>query len=169
MSNTILQIASECIPNKVVTIRVNDKPWVKREIKRMIRKRRRLHDKAKKTNSVVHWASFRQIRNKCVTAIRKAKKEYIDKLANDLRDNILPSKSWWRIAKMFMDNNKKNTIPALLYNNKLYDDDDHKVNILNEYFCNQSIIDDSNIDIPDSDKPNIKFDRLIMFDKLCPL
>ena len=43
-----------CIPNKVITIRPSDPPWIATSIKRHIRKRKRAYKRAKQTNLPIH-------------------------------------------------------------------------------------------------------------------
>jgi hypothetical protein len=49
-----------------------------------IRKRNRVHKKAKFRNLASDWESFRRIRNEIIDMIRVAKKQYIIKLQNSL-------------------------------------------------------------------------------------
>ena len=63
ISNSILAIASECIPNKSITVKPSDPPWITSGLKRQIRKRRRAYRKAKATNQSHHWAKFKRLRN----------------------------------------------------------------------------------------------------------
>jgi predicted RNase H-like nuclease (RuvC/YqgF family) len=48
------------------------------EIKKYIRRKNRIHKKAKKTNAIVQWEKFRKIRNKCNKFILNAKQSYIN-------------------------------------------------------------------------------------------
>ena len=89
VTNNILQAASICIPNKVVTMRSKDKPWMHNEIRKEIRVRNRIHRLAKNTNSATHWANFRKKRNEVTTLIRKAKILYITKLGDKLHEGNL--------------------------------------------------------------------------------
>lgn len=93
-SDIISEHAGSTIPNKTVTIRQTDKPWMRNDIRRLIRKRKRLHKIAKKSNSPQHWTDIRQIRNICVTEIRNAKSDFIKHLSNELISNKVPAKEW---------------------------------------------------------------------------
>ena len=57
-------ITEMCIPNKVITIRPSDPPWITTSIKRHIRKRKRAYKGAKQTNLQIHWTKFRNLRNR---------------------------------------------------------------------------------------------------------
>ena len=51
VTNTIFKAAEIAIPNKTVCIRKHDAPWINGSIRKLIRKRRRLRNKAKRTNN----------------------------------------------------------------------------------------------------------------------
>ena len=68
----ILELSKDCIPNKIVTIQPSDSPWMTSSIKRYIRKRKRAYHRAKQTNFMNDWNTFRRLRNK--TMIRESKK-----------------------------------------------------------------------------------------------
>ena len=72
----ILEAAEKSTPNKLVVIRPNDYPWITCFIKSLIRKRRRLYRKFKKTNKMHHWIRFKALRNKVVNHVRKSKTEW---------------------------------------------------------------------------------------------
>lgn len=74
IASSILKSASESIPNKNVTIRPGDVPWINKEVKQRIRKRNKLHRKAKLSNNALAWEQFRNYRNETTNIIRKNKK-----------------------------------------------------------------------------------------------
>ena len=80
----ILSLIDSCIPNKVVTIRPSDLPWITTAIKRQIRKRKRAYRKAKLTDEDRHWVKFRMLRNKVISMIRESKKSYNKSLSDKL-------------------------------------------------------------------------------------
>lgn len=73
ISSKILELAQLTIPNKIVTIRPSDPPWLHCEIRKMMRKRKRSYDRAKSTNNPNHWAIYRKLRNDTITLVRNAK------------------------------------------------------------------------------------------------
>ncbi|CAC5415948.1 unnamed protein product [Mytilus coruscus] len=60
----LLKTAAESIPNKIITVRKTDPPWINNTIRRAIRKRNRMNKRAKKSNLPEHWSKFRKFRNK---------------------------------------------------------------------------------------------------------
>jgi len=99
ITDVILNAAADTIPNKIVTIRKSDPPWITSYIRKNIRKKNRLHKKAKKSNTAYKWEKFRKQRNKCVDIIRTARDTYY----NDLSDKIISekpgSKNFWTLIK----------------------------------------------------------------------
>ena len=45
--NAVIEIASECIPNKEIKVKASDPPWITSSLKRHIRKRKRAYKRAK--------------------------------------------------------------------------------------------------------------------------
>ena len=71
-------------------------------------------------------------------------------MAEKLRSNSMNANSWWRILKGFIKPTASKTIPPLLdtNNNTLVFDPISKANLLNSFFQEQTLIDDSNNTIP---------------------
>ena len=150
VTDVINQSASLHIPNKVVTIRKNDPPWFNNSIRKIIRCRKRAHRKAKRTNNPDHWAKFRSLRNKSIATIRTCKEHYFNNLTEKLVDENTDPKNWWKVAKLITNiDGPKKEIPPLISNNTLYESDQDKTELFNNYFVAQSTINDDNISPPD--------------------
>ncbi|MCG8078294.1 MAG: hypothetical protein JAY75_18895, partial [Candidatus Thiodiazotropha taylori] len=145
----MLNLAEMCIPNKVVTIRPTDPPWITSTIKRYIRKRKRAYRKAKRTNLTSDWSNFKKLRNKVVSMIRKSKQTLNDNLSNKLKSGNLSSKQWWTILKSFISPKANATIPPLEKDGTVYTDDLDKANILNNFFRDQTLLENVNASLPD--------------------
>ena len=52
LTNQLTKLAKKHIPNKLITARQTDPPWLCNNIKKLMRKRKRLYDKYKRTNSI---------------------------------------------------------------------------------------------------------------------
>ncbi len=127
--------ASMSIPNKTAWIRPSDYTWVNGHIRKLIRKRKRLYRRAKRTNINEHWASFRSQRNLVTSEIKKAKIKYNEELSNKLKANNTDPKLFWKISKqLFNSNNNQRSLPSLEYNDQLYESDSDKAFILNNFF-----------------------------------
>ena len=73
ISNRVIGLAAECIPNKTVRIKPFEPPWISCHVKRYIRKRKRAYRKAKRTNLQQDWQKFKTLRNKTTQMMRDAK------------------------------------------------------------------------------------------------
>ena len=148
ITNHILELSKQCIPNKTIRVRPSDLPWITCAIKKHIRKRKRLFRKAKATQDNEIWAKFRRQRNKTTSLIRRSKQTYLEKLAEKLKCNDVSSRDWWSTLKGFICPNKTKTIPPLHSNGNIITETIDKANLLNNFFRDQTIIDDYNIDPP---------------------
>jgi hypothetical protein len=85
-----------------------------------------------------------------------AKTEYFEKQRDTLDSNDIPIKKWWKTLRNLsgLPCNSSN-YPPLLLNDTYITKDIEQANAFNDYFCQQSLIDDSNSDIPAS-TPAIK-------------
>ncbi|MCG8049110.1 MAG: reverse transcriptase domain-containing protein [Candidatus Thiodiazotropha endolucinida] len=147
--NKILEIAKACIPNKIVTIRPSDPPWITSTVKRYIRKRKRAYRRAKQTNSASDWNNFRRLRNKTVSIIREAKKSLNQSLSEKLKSDNLSSKQWWSLLKSFISPTTGSTSPPLEKDGLVFDDDQEKSNLLNDFFRDQTLLNDHDAVLPE--------------------
>ena len=147
LTNSLRTAMDKYIPNKTVAIRNRDAPWMKAELRFLIRKRNRQHKKAKLRNSTIDWNRFKQYRNNVVAAVRKAKREYVMKIDNKINSNHC-KKHWWHLVKQYLKGRQDNTnFPPVVYNNMIYDSIIDIANAFNNYFTEQSKVDNPNKDI----------------------
>ncbi|KAK6187305.1 hypothetical protein SNE40_005366 [Patella caerulea] len=120
-------------------------------IRRIIRKRNRLHKKAKRSNLPEDWAKFRYQRNHVTGEVRRVKTEFYQQIDHEINENNFTEKKWWKLVKTNILNSKQNKsfIPPLVdeQGKILYDAID-KANALNNYFTAQSNLENSNEDPP---------------------
>ena len=92
-TDKILDSASKTITNKTIVSRPDDPPWMHNAVRKAIRVRRRLHTKAKRSNTMEDWEKYRKARNVCVDKVRNAKHAYYVKLADQLKSDNLSNKN----------------------------------------------------------------------------
>ena len=157
ISNHIIMIAKECVPNRKTRIKPDVPAWINSEIRRLIRKRKTAFRKAKRTNLSGHWVKFKQLRNRVINLIRDSKQSHKDKIANTLRSCTLSSRDWWRTLKSVIAPNSKSSIPPLEKDGMLIVDDADKANVLNVFFFfrDQTIINDNGVELPQFDNYNV--------------
>jgi hypothetical protein len=73
ITRALIDAANTNIPNRVITVRKDNPPWLTSSIKRVIRRKNRLHKRAKRSNLPGHWERFRIARNKCNNLVSNAK------------------------------------------------------------------------------------------------
>jgi hypothetical protein len=154
ISNTILSAAEATIPNKLVTIRKQDPAWLTNEIRKLIRKKNRIHNKAKRLNKPADWNKFRKIRNDVTSLVRKARDAYQDKLVSRLSDDHPSTRTWWKTCNQISGLKPSHYgIPPLLKNNNLIFNDLDKANEFNNFFPMQTDLDDSEAVLPELSLP----------------
>ena len=148
ITNCIISLAKECIPNKTIRIRPSDPPWITTHLKQYIRKRKRAYKQAKRTNLPAHWSKFKKLRNKTIAVLRNSKKAFFDKLSEKLKSETLSSRDWWATLKHIINQNSRSQIPPLESNGHIFTDDKDKANLLNTFFQNQTILNDQHATLP---------------------
>ena len=139
ISNTILSAAEATIPNKLVTIRKQDHAWLTNEIRKLIRKKNRIHNKAKRLNKPADWNKFRKIRNDVTSLVRKARDAYQDKLVSKLSGDHPSTRTWWKTCNQISGLKPSHYgIPTLLKNNNLIFNDLDKANEFNNFCAMQT-------------------------------
>ena len=155
-TSQLLSFCKDTIPNKLVTIRKSQPPWMHNNIRKLIRKRKRTYDTAKQTNNQTDWNTYKQLRNQALQSIRTARTQHTDNLANKLKDPNITSTDFWKVLKQF--SNKSNTthsIPPLKQNDTYITDDTEKADHLNNFFQSQTLLNDANKELPLIDHNNI--------------
>ena len=151
ITNTILDAANKTIPNRYITVKKDNPPWITTKIKKYIRRKNRIHKKAKKTNTIGQWEKCRKIRNKCNKLILNAKQSYFDKISEKINTETNGSKNWWNLVKSLLhsDSGGDRSIPPLQVENDMIQDDNKKAELFNDYFCKQADLNDSESSVPD--------------------
>ena len=140
INDTILSIASTCIPNRNVTIRFHEPSWITSQIKQMIRKRKRAYRRAKSRNNDTDWSKFRKIRNEVTKLIKETKLSYQNRQIQKLKLNSKCTKQWWSCLKSFIKPSTSTGIPPLLDNDNIISDNTLKANLLNDFFISQTCL-----------------------------
>ena len=158
-TDTLLNIANQCMPVKRITVRTNDAPWITDEIKRLIITKKSIHKSAKRSNLAEDWERFRRCRNDLTLLIRKTKKEYLDKLDKKASNpELFGAKQWWKLVKTFMHNKSMqfDEIPPIESNGNVYYTSKEKADIFNIHFTSQSTLNNN-----DDPEPDIHLDNSI--------
>ena len=148
VTEKITSLTDKHILNKTINFCKTDPPWLTTNIKKLLRKKKRLYDKQKKSNNPTHWDAHKHFRNHVTSEIRKSKQYQIDKLAGRLVNSETGQKNWWRTLKHFIKPEQTNAIPPLSKDGTIYSDDIDKANVLNDFFVDQTLLDGSTASLP---------------------
>jgi hypothetical protein len=87
------------------------------------------------------WQTFRTLRNKVTKLIKESKVAHQNQQVQKLQHNSKCSKQWWSCLKSFIKpSNSSCSIPPLSDNDKVFTDNFHKANLLNDYFVSQTLL-----------------------------
>jgi hypothetical protein len=156
IANTILNTADNTIPNRLITVRKDSRPWITTSIKKFIRRKNRIHKKAKHANSISHGEKYRITRNKCNNLIKMAKNDYFSTISEKFKAESFGSKNWWNLFKKRLGSSKSRSIPPhppLQTDDDLICDNLAKCELFNDFFSVESNMDYSNSSVPEPIDP----------------
>lgn len=142
ITDEILQAANKCIPNRIITVRKDNPPWLTSRIKICIRRKNRLHRKAKRTNTPTDWGKFRAARNKCNKVVVSAKMVYYADISEKIKSETVGARNWWSLVKSLVGDKNNRSIPPIDSNGELISDDSVKSELFNNFFSEQSRLND---------------------------
>ena len=151
LSEEIMKIGKACMPVKTITIKDNDAPWITEEIKKLIKKKQKIHAFAKTLDSLWSWNLFKRIRNHLVELIRNRKDEYQKDLENRINAQVnFGTKDWWKIVNNFFNRQSYSEIPPIMdsSSNEIVYLPEDKAELFNDFFVKQSQIENIDDELP---------------------
>ena len=131
-NETIMNIFSNFVPNKLVTFDDSDFPWMNEFIKNKIKWKHRIYKTyIKNSRKESYYVKFQEATTLVSEVISRRKKEYQNHIALKLNDPMTTTKIYWSILKTFCNGKKVPIIPPILINDKLISDFEVKANHLN--------------------------------------
>ena len=128
------------IPTKFVSVRYN-KPWITIKTKQIIRKKKRLYNRARLSGSIRDWNAYHAIKKSAPYECRKAHDDYLMNLANsELNDS---NKRLWSYIKS--QQKEHSGIPSLEVDGKVITDPAAKANELNKFLVQSLLVKTMNI------------------------
>ena len=144
-NQTLMNIFSNYIPNKLITVDDKDPPWMNESIKKNIMAKNNACKSFK--NSLVNYFANKKNYNaysklqttstKFSEMILKRKEDYYCALSDKLNDPHNSAKSYWSILKTLYNGKKIPLIPPILISNKLVSNFKEKANHFNDFFASQ--------------------------------
>lgn len=151
-TSTFMAYVRECVPEKTITIRPRDKPWYDSMLRKTMRIRDRLRNKALRTNNDADWTKFRHVRNKVNNMKKHAITNYYDNIESALHDSSRNGKIYWKLMKDLFKVKATTEIPPLQFFENgqptLAFSDIEKTETLNKYFSSISNIESANRSLP---------------------
>ena len=149
LTETLLNIFSNFIPNKTITVRPRQAPWITQSIKNFILKKNRAYktfvrngrpnDKLAAMNNMISQSS---------KLIEDAKARYLEKVGKTLGNPATGIKTYWSLLKSVLNKTRIPNIPPLLENDKFVLDFTAKAEIFNDHFATQCSTIDTGSQIP---------------------
>jgi exonuclease III len=152
-----------CIMNRYIpskTVKNNQRlPWFNNSIKRVIRKKQRQYNKAKRTKKDVEWAKYRSLQNLASKMMKKSRLDYINNMLTESVESKNNKPFWKYIRSQKQDNIG---VAPLKEKGVLFSGSNDKARILNSQF--QSVFSDEDTsDIPEiSGNPVPSIKKLII-------
>ena len=136
LTDKLLSIMSDNVPNKVVTVHDKDAPWVTSEVKSAIKRNRRVFDRWKgRGRPEGGRALVREVQIETNSIVDSAKEPYIKNLSDKLCNPRSSNNVFWSAFKRLLNNKNLTNIPPLLENNAFITSFIDKANIFNTYFA----------------------------------
>ena len=145
-----MDLAGQYISNRKVKVKKSDPPWVNSRIKKLIRKRKRLYDKFKRTNKNADFETYKQFWNRVTYELRTSKQYENEKLAGKLKNDTLGPKDWWNTLKQSSSVCKIRQSNHCILMGKRILKTGTKVKYLMIFFSDQTKLDESNASLPNS-------------------
>ena len=135
-TETVLEVMKEHFPQKKLGSRWNV-PWMNSSIKRMIRKKQKLYNRARKSNSQADWKKFKDLRKVTKKRLTLAHDKYLldllktDDMDFETRKPAMTKRFWTYIRSKRQDNVR---VAPLEINDDVVSDSREKANLLSNYF-----------------------------------
>ena len=133
-----MNVFTNYIPNKLITIDDKDPPWMNDEIRNKIKERDLFYQQLKKYKLNLTYSDvMNELTLELSSIISQRKDNYYLQLAKKLNDPQTNAKTYWSILKTFFNGRKIPIIPPLLIDGKIVSDFKEKANKFNEFFSRQ--------------------------------
>ena len=138
LNETILNVFSNYVPNKYITIDDKDPAWMNETIKLKIKAKDNMYNKYLQN---VRFESDFVLLETLITELNElivtTKVLYYENLGKKLNNPLVQAKTYWSILKTFYNGKKIPLIPPLLVNDKFVTDMETKADIFNKFFAEQ--------------------------------
>ena len=140
----------DLVPSKNKTTRYNP-PWFTPKIKRLVRKKHRSYNKAKKSGLDSDWQAYKEQKKHTQSILKKARWSHLDTtLTDSLKENN--TKPFWKHIKNLRQDNVG--VAPIKHKGKLHSDSNTKAELLNHQFQSVFTQETSKERLPDPAGPS---------------
>ena len=138
LNETRLNVFSNYVPNKYITVDDKDPVWMNETIKLKIKAKDNMYNKylqnGRFESDFVLLETLTTELNKLIVTTKAL---YYENLGKKLNNPLVQAKTYWSILKTFYNGKKIPLIPPLLVNDKFVTDMKTKADIFNKFFAEQ--------------------------------
>jgi len=150
LTDVLLNIYSNFIPNKDKTIRPHQAPWITQTIKNFLRNKNRVYKNFVRNGQPVEkLEGIQKIISEGSRMIEDAKQKYLLKVGNTLASQDTSAKKYWSLVNTVINKAKIPIIPPLFENGLFVTDSAQKAQLFNDYFIRQCTTIENGSKIPD--------------------
>ena len=132
--DTCNNVLDKQLPKKKKYVRGNQLPFINKSLSKVIMLRRNLRNKFLKNKSNENKTNYLKQRNRCVSLLRKTKREYYSNLDEK---NICDNKAFWKIVKPILSKKiMSNQRITLIENDEIFKTEKETAKVLNAFFSN---------------------------------
>ena len=106
VSSIFIPLADKHAPFKQFRVKDRSNPWFSSVLSELIQVRNQAWAKARKTDSVVDWQSFRQLRNRCTILNNKDKSSYF---LSSISDSAGDPSNFWKTVNALQHTNSSSS------------------------------------------------------------
>ena len=155
LNEVLLNIFSNFIPNKIITVRPQQSPWITQPIKNFIRKKNLAYKNFVKNGQPPDKVEgIQNMISRGSKLIEDARQKYLTNIGRTLSNPNTGRKTYWSLINKILNKAKIPIIPPLLENDILVLDFSAKAQIFNDYFVLQCTTLDTASEIPSVPQPN---------------
>ena len=138
LNETILNVFSNYVPNKYITIDDKDPPWMNETVQLKIKEKDTMYNKYIKNGRLESdFVLLETLIIELNELTDTTKTLYYENLGKKLNNPLSQAKTYWSILKTFYNGKKIPLIPPLLVNDEFVTDMKTKADIFNKFFAEQ--------------------------------
>jgi hypothetical protein len=133
-TSSFLQLCKNSIPNRFISVKPRDLPWINHDCKYLIKVRNRLYKKISRTKLPSDEFIWKNKAREVRCALNTARLNYRQKLKDTLSDPTLAPKKYWSLVKRIYGSKKGMGIPVIEIGDKHLNTSSEKAIAFTDFF-----------------------------------